>query len=54
MGKIEITHETKYFKIKDTNYFVEYKQILPSEKKEINDRYKSFVVFEKDKCFQKG
>lgn len=48
LEEIEITHETKYFKIKDTNYFIEYKQILPSEKKEINDRYKSFVVFNKN------
>lgn len=45
---MDITYQTQYFNIKGTNYYIEYQNVLPSEKKEVNNRYKSFIVFNKN------
>ncbi len=45
LKEIDITYETKYFPVADTEYFIDYQNVTPSEEIEQNNRYKSYVVF---------
>ncbi len=46
LEKMDINEKTKYFKVKDKDYYLSYKEVTPIEKLTIySDRYKSYIVF---------
>lgn len=48
LDKIEIDHNTKYFKISNlgNKYYVNYEDVLPSEKLEYEKRYTNYIPFD--------
>lgn len=44
--KKDITINDKYFKIKNIDYYVYYKDVTPTDKREIDDNYKNYVPFD--------
>lgn len=48
LDSIKIDKNTKYFKISDTDYYVEYKKVNKSNKEELSQRYKNYLPFNKN------
>lgn len=46
LDKITINKDTKYFKILNTDYYIEYSNVKPNKEKVLlNDRYKKYLLF---------
>lgn len=45
LDDIKITKNTKYFKIKNTDFYIKYKNVSKCDEFVIDDRYKNYVVF---------
>ena len=45
LDKIKINKNTKYFKLKDTNYYIKYNDVKKDNKKDIDSRYKNYLLF---------
>ncbi|MBE6157959.1 MAG: hypothetical protein E7160_04115 [Firmicutes bacterium] len=45
LEKEKIDKNTKYFKIKDLNYYIDFNNLKESSAKKVNDRYKSYLPF---------
>ena len=45
LEEVSVDVNTKYFKIKGLNYYIVYENVEPIKEKNINDRYKRYVVF---------
>ena len=48
LTETELTYQTKYFPLANLDYYVAYTDVTPSEKPNINTRYKSYIVFNKN------
>jgi len=48
LNESNITYQTKYFQISDLNYYIEYENVIPSSEQIYDDRYKSYIVFNKN------
>lgn len=48
LDKQEINLDTKYFKIKDSDYYVAYESVSKSQEETINTRYKKYLPFNLD------
>ncbi len=45
LEKTNITYNTEYFKIKDTDYYISYKKVESSKKDTVDQRYKNYLLF---------
>ncbi len=48
LSEMDITLETKYFHIKDLDLYIEFNNVTPEKVYEVNDRYKKYIVFNKN------
>jgi len=48
LNSSDITYETQYFQITDLDYYIAYDKVTPAEEPVVNNRYKSYIVFNKN------
>ena len=48
LPELTISYETEYFKIKDIDYYINYKDVIKTDNNNINDRYKKYILFNKN------
>ena len=48
LEEIPITYETKYFKLKNSNFYIKYQDVIRNTNGEISNRYKKYILYNKN------